>query len=403
MLVNFFLFFYLLALSPRLFSRKKLYLFERLFGSIPSVRGDFVIWIHAVSVGEVKAAQPLFKALRQAHPQSYILVTTTTATGQMEAKNSLPDADAYRFLPLDFSWNVRRWVKKLKPKFFFLMESDIWPNLLLELKKSGAKTVLVSGKMSERSFRRFLFFSYFSKKIFSRFSLICAQNEENKKRFLPFISKSSKLEITGNIKLDADPIPVDVSFWCQKLNLPSKTVVCSCTHAGEEELILENFPLDRYFLILVPRHPERFEEVSKLLGFKKIPFFLWSQLEKRRGDERVLLVDAMGKLPIIYSLSRLAILGGSYVDKIGGHNILEPSLYGVPVFFGPYMFNQLDLVSHVLKAKAGKQLPLSDLISSINHFFDHLDEEISMRESAQFLSSSRRGVVDKTLALLEEK
>lgn len=401
MLVDFFLFFYLLALLPKLFLQKRLYLFDRLFGSVPSLRGDSTIWIHAVSVGEIKAAQPLYKALRKRHPNASFLITTTTLTGQLEAKRLFPTADACRFLPLDFSWNVRRWAKKLRPKFFFLIESDIWPNLLLELQKVGAKTILVSGKMSDRSFQRFLFLSRLSKRLFDRFTLICVQNKEHYARFFSLISDPSKLHITGNLKFDLEPAEIDLSFWRQKLNLPPEVIVLSCTHAPEEELILEELPLDRYFLILVPRHPERFETVAALLTRKKIPFFRWSKPEERRGGERVLLVDAMGQLPIIYSLSRLAIVAGSYTDKVGGHNVLEPALYGIPVFFGPYMSQQSELASYILKVNAGKQVPLAELRSSVGHFFDSPQLEFSLRQATQSLVLFSTKVTQKTLSLIE--
>ena len=403
MLVDFFLFFYFLAMTPKLLFQKKLYLMDRLFGAVPSPRGDSTLWIHAVSVGEVKAAQPLYKALRQLYPHSFFLITTTTLTGQLEAKRLFPTANACRFLPLDFSWNVRKWVKKLRPQIFFLIESDIWPNLLLALQKVGAKTILVSGKMSERSFHRFMFFSYLSKKLFDRFTLICVQNKEHYARFFPLISDPSKLHVTGNLKFDVEPIEVDLFFWRKKLNLPAETIAISCTHAPEEELILEALPLDRYFLILVPRHPERFETVASLLAHKKIPFFRWSRLEKREGTERVLLVDAMGQLPILYSLSRLSIVAGSYTDKVGGHNILEPVLYGTPVFFGPHMFRQQELVSYVLKIKAGKQVPLNELTTSVDRFFNSPQQEFCFRQATQPLALCSLGVTQKILSLIEGK
>lgn len=403
MLVNTFLFFYLLALIPRLFFRKKLHLFERLFLTAPTLKKGSTIWIHAVSVGEIKAAQPLFQALRRTYPDFSFLITTTTDTGRMEAKRALSGADCYRLIPLDFSWRVRSWVKKLQPKFFFLIESDFWPNLLSELQKAKVQTILVSGKMSERSFRRFSFFSSWAKNLFSKFDLLCVQNEEHKNRFLPFVSTPSALHITGNLKFDLEPVSIDLPFWRSKLALPQKTVVLSCTHPSEEELILNVFPLDDFFLLIAPRHPERFERVAQLLIDKKIPFFRWSSLKERRGDERVLLVDAMGQLPIIYSLSRLAILGGSYTNRVGGHNILEPALYGTPVFFGPHMFRQGELKSYLLQTKAAKQLPVEELRSAICHFFDHPEEESQMRQSAKELALVSKEVVKKTLALIEEK
>lgn len=403
MFVDFFLFLYLLILSPKLLLKKKFYFLERLFGSPPALKGGSTIWIHAVSVGEAKAARSLFIELKKKHPDSFFVITTTTATGRDEAKRSLLGADAYLLLPFDFSWNVRRWVRKLKPTIFFLIESDFWPNLLLELKKFQTKIVLVSGKMSERSFRRFSFFSYFSKKLFSYFDFFCVQNEEQRNRFSFFVHKKGSLEVTGNLKFDLEAVPIDLPFWRQKLDLPKDTIVVASTHAPEEEEILKSLSQQCHFLVLAPRHPERFEEIAQLLLKKKIPFFRWSEPDKRNGEERVLLVDAMGRLPIIYSLSRLAIVGGSFTDKIGGHNVLEPTVYGLPVFFGPYTFRQTELVEHVLKEKIGKQVTLEELPFAIEHFFNTPSEEISFRNSIQNLALSSEKVADKTLAFIEGK
>ena len=400
--MNLVLFFYLLILSPKLLFRKNLYLFEKLFGLPPQPNKSKTIWIHAVSVGEVKAVQPLFNALLKKHPDSFFLITTTTATGQAEAKKSLSGADAYRFLPFDFSWLVRRWVNVLAPQLFFLVETDFWPNLLSEIQKAGGKTILVNGKMSASSFRKYSLISILAKKLFSHIDLLCVQNEEHRNRFLPFLTDLQKIKVTGNLKFDLEALPIDLSFWKKKLHLPDKIVVFASTHAPEEEEMLKAFPLDLYFLILVPRHPERFEAVAHLLSRKKIPFFRWTHLSQRTGGEKVLLVDAMGQIPLIYSLSRLAIVGGSYTDKVGGHNILEPSLYSTPVFFGPHMFKQTELASYLLASKAGKQIPLLEIPSAIHHFFNNSLEESAMRSAAQIFSSEKRGATLKTLSFIEE-
>jgi 3-deoxy-D-manno-octulosonic-acid transferase len=395
MIADLFLIVYCLVLFPKLFLRKKLRLFERLIAPPPSPEKGPTLWIHAVSVGEVKAAEPLFKALRKKYPHHFFLITTTTSTGQEVAKQVLLGADAYHFLPLDFSWRVKKWVKQLRPEFFFLIESDIWPNLLTQLRKVNTQTFLISGKLSEKSFQRYSFFPSLSKKLFSLFDLICAQNEEHKNRFLPFVSDPSRLHVTGNLKFDGEPAFVDIPFWTQKLTLPPKTVLLASTHLTEEELILNQFPLETHFLVIAPRHPERFHEVAQLLTNKKIPFFRWSELDKREGIERALLVDSMGQLPILYSLIPLAIVGGSYTDKVGGHNILEPSLYGSFVFFGPHMFRQKELVSYVLTHRLGTEVSLAKLNSHIHSFF-HSSQRAPSHQS-------RSKSVNKILGLIEER
>jgi 3-deoxy-D-manno-octulosonic-acid transferase len=388
---------YLLAITPKLLwdrvfkGKRHPALLQRLGLQIPTAYRP-VIWIHAVSVGEVKAAQPLFRKLKEKDPSSFFLVTTTSATGQAEAKRSLPEADAFAYLPIDLTWVVRRWVRKLNPKLFILVESDFWYNLLSALKAHGTKIVLVSGKMSERSARRFLRFSLFAKKLFSHFDHLCIQNEDHYRRFFPLVPDPTRLHITGNLKLDIQPQPVSIS-----LDLPQPVITISCTHAPEEELLLDALQSGPWFIILVPRHPERFEDVAQLLTRKNIPFSRWS---KGPYQGKVLLVDAMGQLPICYSHSRLAIVAGSYIEHIGGHNVLEPCLYGTPVIFGPHTYGQKEFATRALESGAGKIAPLTELRNVVETFFSNPVQEKEMKKSAQQLIQSSRGATERTLSSL---
>ncbi len=393
--MNLLILLYLLLIAPKLlwdrWTRGKRHpeLLQRLGFRIPNTQSAPLIWIHAVSVGEVKAAQPLFRELRKRNPQTLFLITTTSATGQAEAKRSLSEADHFAYLPIDLSWVVKRWVKKLNPTQFILLESDFWPNLLGALRKNGTKIFLVSGKMSERSAHRFSLLSFFAKKLFAHFDQICVQNQEHYDRFHSLIPDPSKLHITGNLKLDIQPQPVT-----QKLTLPQPVITLSCTHAPEEEWLLSALYPGPWYLILVPRHPERFEEVAELLRRKQIPFSRWSE---QKIAHSLLLVDAMGQLPLFYSHSRLAILGGSYVEHVGGHNLLEPPLYGVPLFFGPHTQGQVELTARALQSGVGKQVPLASLRSQVEFFFSHPEEEKKMKEAAQEIIISGRGTTQITL------
>lgn len=392
MIVNAFLLLYFILMAPKLLldrlkGKRHPEFLQRLGFYLPKPDKP-VIWIHAVSVGEIKAASPLFKALKT--NENYLFITATTATGLAEAKRSLPEADAFAYLPIDFTWVVRRFVKILNPKRFVLVESDFWPNLLKALNRNGTTISLVSGKMSERSAKRFQLFSSFSKRLFSLFDHLCVQNEEHYERFLPF-ADPARLKVTGNLKLDIKPQPVT-----QKLDLDGPVITISCTHAPEEEMILNALSDGRWTLILAPRHPERFNEVANLLERKKLPFSRWSQ--SKTG--KILLVDAMGQLPICYAHSRLAILGGSFIDGIGGHNVLEPCLYGTPVFFGPYTQTQREFAKRVLEAKAGRQISISDLRESVDQFFAGLEEP--MRLGTQLAIESGRGAAQRTLQVITD-
>lgn len=392
MIENIALCLYFLIISPKLLwerfkGKRHPDLLQRLGFFLPKPNKR-VIWIHAVSVGEIKSAKALFKALQS--PDIYLFISTTTATGMAEAKRSLPDADFYSYLPLDFTWAVARFVKALNPVHFILVESDFWPNLLKSLKKNGTKISLVSGKMSDRSARRFNRLLFFSKRLFALFDHVCVQNEEYFHRFSPF-TKRSHLHITGNLKLD-----LKAEVIKESLSLPQPVITVSCTHAPEEEIILDALAEGPWTLILAPRHPERFSEVAELLKRKKISFGRFS--EKTTG--KVLLIDAMGKLPICYAQSRLAILGGSFIEHIGGHNLLEPCLYGVPVIFGPFTFKQNEFATRVLKAGAGLQIPYDALQKTVELFFSDFSMEKRMREGAAQVTFQGRGAIEKTLQIL---
>lgn len=356
---------YCLAILPkialeRLRGKKHPAFLQRLGFFLPFPPCKKVIWIHAVSVGEVKAAVPFFHLLKNKFPDAWICITTTTATGQEEAKRSLADADAHLYLPLDFSYSVRRFVKTLNPHLFFLIEGDLWPNLLAAIKRSGCKIFLISGKMSKKSFVRWHWASVFAKEMFSHLDLICAQTHEHASRFLPFMSDPLKLRITGNLKFDMSPQKVK-----KLLNIEHPVLTLSSTHDREEELLLNLLKTGPWTIFLAPRHPERFEEVAKLLTKKNISFIRWSQMEKYGPETKVILVDVMGELGSCYANSELAIVGGSFVSNIGGHNVLEPCLYGCPVLFGPHAFAQKELVQKVLDAKAGIQADLPQVLEGV--------------------------------------
>jgi 3-deoxy-D-manno-octulosonic-acid transferase len=348
------------------------------------------IWIHAVSVGEIKAAQPLYLELRKLHPDSFILITTVTATGLAEAKRSLPGANEYLKAPIDFPWVVRHWVRKYNPKLYLLVETDFWPNLLSALKKNNCKIALVSGKLTERSAKRFSFFKFFSRWMFSKFDLLCVQNEEHKARFQPFCPQ---IYVTGNLKLDLTAQPV------QKAVYPFPAITISCTHAPEEELLLEALKDLNLFIFLAPRHPHRFNEVADILTRKNIPFTRWTQ---NAPHAKVLLVDTMGQLPTCYAHSQLTLVAGSFIDGIGGHNVLEPLLYNTPVFFGPYTQKQTEFAARAIQSGAGKCFPISELKQAVETFFNTPEQRQKMVKSAGELIASGRGSAERTLNLLKK-
>lgn len=341
---------------------------QRMGFFLPSLKSKEVIWIHAVSVGEIKAASPFYRILKEKFPKYAFCITTTTATGFEEAKRSLPNAEAYLYAPLDFSFVAKRFVKKIHPKLYFLVESDFWPQALSALKSHGAKLFLINGKFSPKAASRWVYFPKIARWMFSHFDFLCVQTEEYKNRFLKFLKDPSKICISGNLKFDLSPqAPKDLPHLKEK-----SWVTISCTHAGEEEALLPILENPSFSIFLAPRHPERSDVVAKFLENKNISYVKWSNLSDYT-HQKVILVDGIGHLATCYALSLLAIIGGSFVKHVGGHNVLEPCLYGIPSLFGPYTFAQKQLVEKVLEGKAGLQKPIEEVFQGMNEILKNHD------------------------------
>ncbi len=369
---------------------------ERLGLVLPPVFSKKVIWIHTVSMGETRAAASLYQALRKAYPDTPFVVSTTTETGQAEAKRSLPNADAYFYLPLDITWIVAKLVRRLQPSVLILVEGDIWPNLLNAAKKQGVKLFLVNGKISEKSTKRFGYFPAFTKHLFSLFDILCVQTKVYKDRFVQIGAPAEKIFVTGNLKYDAkfpELTPTALAEWKRELKIQpqDRVITIGSTHDPEEDQLTRALAdIPNLKILLVPRHPERFEALSK-----RYPA-TYSKLEQLTGEERIILIDAMGVLPTCYQLSELAIVGGSFVDHIGGHNILEPIQCGIPVLFGPYMAAQKEMVDLVRSGKAGAQVSLSDVPSAVQKILENPSHP-EVEQFAQLL----RGSTEKTVRALQ--
>lgn len=369
--------------------------------------GEKLIWIHTISMGETRALIPFFQKVKKEYPHAKVVISTITETGQAEARKSMPEADAHFYLPLDFSFTMKRMMRRLRPDAVVLVESDFWFQFLYQAKKRGAKTMLINGKLSERSFRRFSKASFFFKRILRCLDKVCVQSAEYAKRFESLGASLSQLVVTGNIKLDASlqvlSLKEKLSFK-KDLNIGSTDFVITAgsTHAPEEELILAAFePLWKKYpslkLLLVPRHPERFDEVETLLKTKGMHYSLFSDKGAlQRSSSQVILVDAMGILSKCYQISDLAIVCGSYTEKVGGHNIFEPVLLGIPVFFGPHMFSQRDLRELVKPSGAGKQVLIEDLSPEIDQFLSSQQERAGYQQKCIILREEVKGSLEKT-------
>lgn len=381
--------------------------FKARFGmNLPFVdtQGKKVIWIHTISVGETRAVISLFKEIKKEMPDYKVIISNITETGHAEAKRSMKEADAHFFLPLDFSFLIKKVVKKYHPDLLILVESDFWYHLL----KYNKKVVLVNGKISERSYKRFQKCSFFKDRLFSFIYVFCVQTQIYKDRFISMGIKSHKIHVTGNLKFDQQVPKINTAEWKENLGITAKDriVVIGSTHDLEEEWLLSAMPpvwqkIPDLKIILVPRHPERFTKVLKLLTDRGVSTLLYSKRAEKTGKERVVLVDAMGLLNPSYQLAEVAIVAGSFISTIGGHNVFEPAVFGVPVLFGPHMFTQADLVKAVLDAGAGRQVTLQELPQILLDLLENPTLRTQMSKNGLQLADSSRGSSHRTFEIIK--
>ncbi len=359
------------------------------------------IWVHSISVGETKAAAPLITQLQKKHPDAFIVISTVSETGQEEAKRSIPHADVYFFLPLDFSWIIRKLMRKINPDLLILVEGDFWFNLI----DQAPHVALVNGRVSEKSLARFKKVPFFSHRLFGKMELLCVQSSRFKDRFIELNVAPQRIFVTGNLKFDQPLHLIDRTEWEKDLGLSptDRVLTLGSTHAPEEEHLLEALtPLFQKYpslkILIVPRHPERFTEVASLLEKKGIPFNRYTSSTKVNAP--ITLVDAMGVLNGCYQLSEAAIVGGSFITRLGGHNIFEPAALGVPVFFGPSMYSQKDLVELVTHAGAGRQVTLQNVASAVDEVL--ANPPSPMHSAGLQLAKEVRGSTHRTLQALEK-
>ena len=409
---NFVLLLFLLFTSPKLlydyFIKKKYHqsLKYRLGCHFPKIEEKKVAWIHAVSLGETKAVVALAKKLKIHFPDIALIISSVTETGHAEAKKSIPEADYHVYMPIDLSFIIDPIIKNVKPTLVLISETDLWYNFLKASKKVGAQTLVVNGKISERSCNRYSKIPFFSRKIFSLIDLFCLQNSFYAQLFSKLVIPSSKLYITGNLKID-EPYPIlnktELSQWRTRLKIHEEdfVLVIGSTHDPEEKILLENlrtlFAQIPYLkIILIPRHPERFDRVANLLTNDGYKFSRYSEIEKTTSDVQVILGDAMGVLRKFYQIADIAIVAGSYTEKVGGHNVLEPCCYGVPVIFGPFMHSQKELKELVLNYKAGLQIEIAELSSAISDFYKNSEKKIMMGKRGRQIMEEMNGATDRT-------
>jgi 3-deoxy-D-manno-octulosonic-acid transferase len=336
------------------------------------------IWVHAASVGEVFCCLPLLRKLKEEFPHIKIVLTTMTSTGNEAAKTSLREVDRILFVPIDHPLFIRRAIDKIQPCLLLIAETELWPNLLRSFGKRGIPIILFNGRISPKSFRRYLSLRFFFKACLKYFSLLLMQTEEDRMRIVEIGATSQKTRAVGNLKFDQtfpSLTPEMTIDMAKTLGLQGKEkiLIAGSTHSGEEEILAHLYKelkkMDPHFLlILAPRHLERLEEVEKILRKESLSYLRKTTLSlgagrSDQGRPDVILLDTMGELMGLYSLGTLVFVGGSLVP-IGGHNPLEPLCFRKCVLFGPHMFNFFEISSRLVEAGGAIQISGKEELSS---------------------------------------
>jgi len=378
--------------------------------------GDESIWVHAVSVGEVLAARPLISELRRRYPSFKVFLSTTTLSGQQLARRSLSDVDAVFYFPFDWTFTVRRTLKLVKPRLFLMVETEIWPNLLRECRRRGTRTAVVNGRISYRSFPRYRLVRPFFRRVLADVDRFCVQGDESARRLIELGADESKITVTGSLKFESlhtTPTPGRgpervLRFFRMSPNRP--VLVAGSTMKGEEEFVIRAFNRFRAtatggyaLLVLAARHPERFADVERLCQQEGLSTVRRSELPiDAEPRAHVVILDSIGELAQLYQIATAVFVGGSLVPT-GGHNILEPAVYGKPIVFGPHMENFSEIADAFVSNGAAVQVrgewEFDDAVLSL---MNDPVRRARLGAAAKALVDANRGARDKTLAVIAQ-
>jgi 3-deoxy-D-manno-octulosonic-acid transferase len=378
--------------------------------------GEESIWIHAVSVGETMTVRALIADLRRRYPALRIFLSTTTIAGQQVARRNVQDVDAVFYLPLDLAFIVRRTLRLVKPRLFVMMETEIWPNLLRQCKRLDVATVIVNGRISSRSYPRYKIARPFFRRVLGDVDRFCMQTEESARRVIDIGADPATVVVTGSLKFDSLDIPgtaVDgrgqnrvLRYF--RMNSGRPVIVAGSTMREEEQQVLQAFRRIKAntpnpLLILAPRHPERFAEVAQLARDQAFVTVKRTDLAidaEPRAD--VVVLDTIGELAQVYQIATAVFVGGSLVDT-GGHNILEPAVYGKPIVFGPHMHNFKEIAEAFIAQDAAVQVTgTRGLEDALLALLTDPVRRARLGAAARALVESNRGAKDKSLAVIAQ-
>ncbi len=366
------------------------------------------LWIHAVSVGEAKAATPLVHALRHPYPDLEILLTTTTPTGAECVRRHLSDQVLHCYLPYDLPGAVRRFLKRVKPCAAIVLETELWPNLLHGCKRLDIPVILANGRLSPRSMRGYERLPSITRDMLASIAVIAAQSREDADRFVALGADPARVRVTGNLKFDVrlpEGIREQARSLRRSLGGERPILIAASTHEGEEAILLD--VLERLLqeqpamlLLLAPRHPERFDRVYELCQKRGVKIVRRSERCDCLLETQVFLVDSMGELPLFYAVADVAFVGGSLVGA-GGHNPLEPASLGVPVLTGPHVFNFQAIFALLSEARASVTVGTAEqLAAEAAGFLADKARRDKAGERGLQVVENHRGAVDRIMELL---
>jgi len=367
------------------------------------------IWIHAVSVGEVLAVSHLVAELRKAEPERAIFVSTTTATGQALARQLFGENQVF-FMPLDFGFALRPYLKLLQPRLIILAETEFWPNLLHLSRKQNALIAIVNARISDRSFPHYRRFGWFFSRVLADVDLFLTQTGDDAQRLREIGAPAERVRVSGNLKFDVRSSAGSALAGSLRraIGESSRVIVCGSTTEGEEELLLQAFQEIRKefsgtVMVIAPRHPERFDRVASLIAAQGLAMTrrsLWREGESPAGG--VFLLDSVGELASLYALADVAFVGGSLLPGVGGHNILEPAQHGVPVMAGPHTFNFREIVRIFERGGAITVVTAGSLGGEMRHLLAHWEERRRLGQRAREMFLENTGATERTLQALED-
>ncbi|MGG1946460.1 lipid IV(A) 3-deoxy-D-manno-octulosonic acid transferase [Trinickia sp. NRRL B-1857] len=377
-----------------------------------------LIWVHAVSVGETRAAQPLIAALMQARPDARVLVTHMTPSGRATSVELFGDRVLRCYLPYDLPHAVRRFLRAWRPSLGIVMETEVWPTLIDECRAADVPLVLTNARMSARSYKRAARFGTATREVFGGFTRVLAQSPSDAERLTALGARN--LAVLGNLKFDmATPPDIVARGRAWRTAIGTRPVwVAASTREGEEALVLDAFAalaLDDALLILVPRHPQRFDEVAALVdrrGLRAMRRSTWGGAQQAAAatasaageplphEVKVLLGDSMGELGAYYAASDVAFIGGSLLP-LGGQNLIEACAVGVPVLIGPHVFNFSQATADAVAAGAAVQVAdPADLARVLGELFADKSRRVAMGAAASAFAARHRGATARTVEVL---